>query len=338
MKAILGKSSGQIAVLYAGIAAVLIGAIALGSDVAVMYMDWQHMQKVSDAAAVAGANYLAGYVFTGTPATGCSGQPDSATKAACTTAVNNGIEVAGLTLTEPTASTIQVVAHQDTQPYFFGKVLGLNTYAVSATAAAQAGGPIGAVKAGMFPVGLQCTNPCNLSSLDPGQSVSFGSKFVGGLAPGNWQWLNPTGGSGGGDSALSAAVQNGVSTRFSISPPNNVIQSEPGNKGNSGPVKSALGARLASCASISDPCAGGGNPSDIPPGDPCLVVVPAVDYHGCTGNCPLTIEGFAMIYLEAATTTSTHIEGCFVKAITSDSIAVASAPGLGALQVPALTQ
>jgi Putative Flp pilus-assembly TadE/G-like len=338
MKKSFGSARGQVAVLYSLIAVFLVGAVALGADVAVMYMDWQQMQKTADAAAIAGANYLAGYDFTGTPASGCSGQPDAATKAACTYAVNNGLAVANLTLTEPTASTIKVVAHEDTQPYFFGKVLGLNSYAVSATAAAQAGGDVGTVKLGLFPVGLQCTNPCSLSSLDPGQSVSFGAKFVGGLAPGNWQWLNPTGGTGGGDSALSYAVQNGSPTLFSLTPPNNAINSEPGNKGNSTLVQTALAARLASCASIADPCSGGGNPHDIPPGDPCLVVIPAVDFHGCTGNCGLTIEGFAMIYLEAATTTGTHIDGCFVKAITADSIASSSAPGLGAFQPPALTQ
>src|SRR5882757_11352520 len=139
MKSIFGKPDGQISVIYALIAAVLVGAIALGSDVAVMYMDWQQTQKTADAAAIAGANYLAGYTFTGTPATGCDGQPDAATKAACTYAVNNGLAAGNVTLTEPTTTTIQVVAHQDTQPYFFGKVLGLSTYAVSATAAAQAG-------------------------------------------------------------------------------------------------------------------------------------------------------------------------------------------------------
>jgi hypothetical protein len=338
MKKSFGNARGQVAVLYSLIAVFLVGAVALGADVAVMYMDWQHMQKVSDAAAIAGANYL-GYPFDGTAAPGCDGQPDAATKVACTYAVDNGIAVAELTLTEPTASTIQVVAHKDTQPYFFGKALGLSTYGVSATARAQAGGPVGTVKQGLFPVGLQCTNPCSLGSLDPGQSVSFGAKFVGGLAPGNWQWLNPTGGSGGGDPALAAAIENGSSALFSINPPNNVIQSEPGNKGNSRPVKDALAARLGSCAAISDPCSsGGGNPNNIPAKDPCLVVVPAVDYHGCTGNCGLTIEGFAMIYLEAATTTSTHIEGCFVKEITGDSISSSSAPGLGALQVPTVTQ
>lgn len=340
MKKMFGKSKGQIAVLYAGVAAVLVGAIALGADVAVMYMDWQQAQKVADAAAIAGANYLAGYTFTGTPATGCSREPDAATTAACTYGVDNGFSAANLTLTEPTVSTIKVVAQLTSRPYYFAKALGMSTYAVSATAAAQAGGPVGTVLQGMFPVGLQCTSPCSLSSLDPGQSVSFGKKFVGGLAPGNWQWLDPTGGSGGGDSALEAAITNGSSAVFSINPPNNVIDSEPGNKGNSGPVKSALSARLSKCDSYgTDPCTTvGGNPNSIDPGDPCLVVVPAVDYHGCTGSCGLTIEGFAVIYLEPATTTSTNINGCFVKAITADSLAVASAPALGSQQVPALTQ
>lgn len=335
MKGIIGRPRGQAAVLYAGIAAVLVGALALGADVAVMYSNWLQMQKVADAAAIAGANYLAGYPFEGTAASGCSTQPDAATTAACTYAVDNGLPVADLTLTEPTPSSIKVVAAQTGQPYFFGKALGLSTYDVSATASAQAGGSVGTVKQGLFPVGLQCTAPCSLSSLDPGQSVSFGQKFVGGLAPGNWQWLDPTGGSGGGDSALSAAIQNGDSASFSVGDP---IDSEPGNKGNSSNVKSALASRLGRCNSISDPCtSAGGNPGDIPANDPCLVVVPAVDYHGCTGNCPLTIEGFAMIYLEPATTTSTNINGCFVKEITADSIASSSAPGLGAFQPPALT-
>jgi hypothetical protein len=314
-----------VAVVYAFGAVALVGALALGIDVAVMYFNWQYTQRVADAAALAGANYQAGYTFSGTPASGCSGQPDAASEAACTYAVNNGLSASNVTITEPSGSTIQVVAQQSSLPYYFGVVLGLSTYSVSATAMAEAGGPIGTVTQGLFPVGLQCTSPCSLSTLDPGQSVSFGEKFVGGLAPGNWQWLDATGGSGGGTSALASAIESGASASFSVG---GTIQSEPGNKGNSGPVTSA---------SISDPCtSAGGNPDNIPANDPCLVVVPAVDYHGCTGNCTLTIEGFAMIYLEPSDTTSTSINGCFVKAISANSIASASAPALGALQVPIL--
>ncbi len=324
---------GQIAALYAVILVTLVGAIALGTDVAAMYVNWQHMQKVADAAALAGANYLAGYTFSGTAASGCGSESDAAKTAACTYASNNGLAAAGLTINEPTATTIRVVAQETGLPYYFGKVLGLNTYTVSAGATATAGGPIGTVTQGLFPVGLQCTAPCSLSSLDPGQSVSFGSKFVGGLAPGNWQWL---GLGGEGASTLGSNIEYGATSSYTIG---QTINSSPGNKGNSGPVKSGLAARLSSCESISDPCtSGGGNSNNIPPGDPCLVVVPAVDYSGCTGNCTLTIEGFAEIYLEPATTTSTNINGCFVSAVVPNTIASSSAPALGALQVPVLIQ
>ncbi|MHB8381564.1 MAG: pilus assembly protein TadG-related protein [Acidobacteriaceae bacterium] len=334
MKISFGVSRGQLTVLFAAIFVVLLGAVALGTDVAVMYVNWQQMQKVADSAALAGANYLAGYTFSGTPASGCGDLSNSAETAACTYAANNGLAGTGLTITEPNASTIQVVARKTGLPYYFGRVVGLNTYSVSASATAGAGGPAGTVTEGLFPVGLQCASPCSLSSLDPGQSVLFGSKFVGGLAPGNWQWLDPTGGSGGGTSTLSSAIASGASASFTIG---DSIQSEPGNKGNSGLINNALSNRLNSCPSIADPCGGGGNPSNIPPGDPCLVIVPAVDFNGCTGNCPLTIEGFAQIYLEPSTTTSTSINGCFVSAVAADTIATSTAPSLGALQVPTLS-
>ena len=99
---------GQIAVLYAGIAVALLGAIALGTDVALMYRSWAQAQKAVDAAAVAGANFLSGLSFTNTIATGCTGQPDGARKVACTYASQNGLAVGNLTLSEPDISTIKV--------------------------------------------------------------------------------------------------------------------------------------------------------------------------------------------------------------------------------------
>jgi hypothetical protein len=68
-----------------------------------------------------------------------------------------------------------------------------------------------------------------------------------------------------------------------------------------------------------------------------MVIVPAVDYHFCTGSCSLTIEGFALIYMDPSRTTSTDIEGCFVKEVTQDTITLSTAPGLGALVVDTLT-
>ena len=329
---------GQVMFLYAGLVAALLGATALGTDVAVMYVNSIQLQKAVDSAAIAGATYLSGIAFSGTPASGCTtanGYADDAEKAACTYAYNNGIDpsITGITLsvTEPTSSTVKVSAQHSGLPYYFGRVVGRSSYTVSVTSTGQASQAVGTVKYGMFPVGLQCTDPCTLSNMDPGQAVNFGKKFVGGLAPGNWQFLAIN---GTGDSVLGTNIDNGATGSYTIG---SALQSEPGNKGNSSNVRAGLADRLSRCHSIADPCsANGGNPSNIPAGDACLVVVPAVDYHGCTGSCSMTIEGFALIYLEPATTTGTSINGCFVKAVAADTITASGAPQLGAEMPPVL--
>src|SRR5260370_39741327 len=58
MKRIFHHSKGQVLPLYAGVLAVLLGATALGADVLMMYMKHIQLQKGTDAAALAGANYL----------------------------------------------------------------------------------------------------------------------------------------------------------------------------------------------------------------------------------------------------------------------------------------
>jgi hypothetical protein len=52
----------------------------------------------------------------------------------------------------------------------------------------------------------------------------------------------------------------------------------------------------------------------------------------------MTIEGFALIYIEPATSTSTHIEGCFVQAVAADTVTSSTAPQLGAEMPPTLIQ
>jgi hypothetical protein len=304
-----------------------------------MYASHLTAQKAADSAAIAGSNYMNGLAFSGTAAPGCTtakGFADDAEKVACTYAYSNGVDpsVTGttLTITEPTSSTLKVLVQRTGLPTYFGKVVGLSSYNVAASATVQAAQAVGTDYSGMFPVGLQCTSPCSLSTLDPGQSVSFGSKFVGGLAPGNWQWLSVQ---GTGASNLGTRVANGATATFKIG---DSIDSEPGNKGNAGPVKTAFATRMSECASIAEPCGNSGNPKNIPAGDPCLVILPAVDYHGCNGRCTMTIEGFALIYIEPATSTSTHIEGCFVQAVAADTVTSSTAPQLGAEMPPTLIQ
>lgn len=53
-----GLRKGQMAVVMTLVVATLLGVMALGSDVAVMYYNWMQLQKAADASALAGATYF----------------------------------------------------------------------------------------------------------------------------------------------------------------------------------------------------------------------------------------------------------------------------------------
>jgi hypothetical protein len=336
---------GQMAIVMTLAIATLLGVMALCTDVGVMYYIHMQLQKGADAAALAGANYLS-ETLTGesiattagfTVAAACTGEPDDAQKAACTYAVNNNLAIdsSSMQMNEAAASAtpntpnIQVVAVKSGLPYMFGRVIGLSTYNVAAVATATQGAT--GATTGLFPIGMQCTPTCDLANLTPGSPVAFGVKFTTAVpdAAGNWQWLA----SGSGASSLGAAVTGGMPGVFSIG---STVGTKPGNDGNAGPVKSAFSSRMSSCPALSpDPCSGG-NPSNIPSNDPCMVTVPAVNFQGANGSTSMAIEGFAQVYLEP-TSTSTNITACFVKELDPKAIA-SGGPALGSLGRPELVQ
>jgi hypothetical protein len=337
--------NGQMAIVMTLAIATLLGVMSLGADVGVMYYNWNQLQKGADAAALAGANYLNGGITfaTANVNAGCTGQSDDAKKAACSYAINNGLasDANSLTINEPGVNlpvgaptpNLQVIVSRSGIPYTFGRIIGLDTYSVKAFATAKSTLPANSVN-GLFPMGMQCTSPCSLSSIQPGSSVPLGVKFTPaeGGAPGNWQWMG-----GGGAPELAAGIANGLSGTFSIG---DTISTSTGNKGNSGPVSSAWDARMSSCASISDPCAGS-NPTSIPSGDPCLVTVPAVDFTGVKGNKPVAIEGFAQIYIEPTSTIKhgSNITACYVKSVDGNIVSGSTgALNLGAIEPPKLIQ
>ena len=329
--------------LFTLILPVLIGVMALGADFSILYFNWAMVQKAADAAALAGASQL-----TGEPGSASTVKPSVVNDVngyACLNGIsdpnNTYVTICPSEATHPGgfADSIVFTNVTDTQvsvgikrsvPYYFGKMIGLNAASVSAKATAAIN-PVGTVTSGLFPVGIQCNSPCTTVNLDPGQVTSFGSKFVGGLAPGA--------------SALGAAVQNGAPGDFSIG---TVVGSAPGNKGNSGPLRKGLAARLGSCkaaTAATDPCQNGalvggtdgiGRTNGVPTNDPCLVTMPTVDFTGCTGaSCSMSIEAFAEIYLEQ-NSSGTDIEGCFVQTVTPTGIGSSSAPSLGSIGQPVL--
>jgi len=336
MNKIFEKPRGQVMAVYAGaLAFMLCGAVALGTDVAVMYVNWQHSQKTVDAAAIAGANFLNGTSFSGTVDPSCTGQPDSASKAACTYSVKNGLAAGALTISD-TATTIKVSAQEAGLPYFFGKALGLSTYTVASSATSGGGGTVQTVlgslntttttNLGLVPLGLQCATPCATGSLVAGQSVSFGNKFLSSVIndplAGNWGWLDLD---GSGGSGLQNDLAYGATKTYTVG---QSVNTNPGGK--VGPIKHGLDTRFAGCANIADPC-NGGNPTSIPAGDPCLVVVPVVDFAAAAkaGKTSMPIETFAEVYLDPKTTDSTHINGCYVSAVQGGTLSTTTTTSTG---------
>jgi Flp pilus assembly protein TadG len=335
---------GQMAIVMTLALATLLGVMALGTDVGVMYYIHMQLQKGADAAAIAGANYLSeditGESIALTPGfivnTNCSG--DDATKAACTYAINNNMafDSSSLKIKENVAGmpnpNIQVIATRSGLPYMFGRVIGLSTYTVAAAATATQGST--GSTTGLFPMGMQCTSPCSLSNVTPGSPVTFGAKFSPTVsATGNWQWLsNPAkeGAPGVGD-----AITSGLPGTYSIGED---LSPKTGSD-SMGPISSAFSSRFSpsSCPALSpDPCSGS-NPSNIPTNDPCLITVPAVDFTSETGkSLAMPIEGFAQVYVEPGSTSST-INACFVKELDANAVA-SGGPALGSLGRPELVQ
>jgi Putative Flp pilus-assembly TadE/G-like len=180
MKAIFGKAGGQVMVLYVGVLAVLLGAIGLCTDVGIMYMNWQQLQKAADAAVLAGANYL-------------PSDPSTAISTASAWPLNNSVlasEIASGPTVDPTNTQISITLKR-TVPYNFAQVLGMVSNDVVVTATAQVQNLGGAGGNHLIPVGFACpTPPCTSvgeNILLPGEVAGPPGKSA--VSPGNWGLL-----------------------------------------------------------------------------------------------------------------------------------------------------
>lgn len=349
-------AKGQTAVIMTLVIGVLLGAMALSTDVGLFYFNWMQLQKAADAAALAGANRLTAVPDpSGTVASSAISMaegyaclngindPNNTNPTICPNPIQNASYVDQVASTNVDSNDTQLSIKLTRQvPYFFARVLGLNSGSVAAAATAQVGQGVNTFDNGLFPAGIQCDKPCSSAAdMDPGQSVVFGQRFAGGLARGNWQWLDL--GQGTGASDLSNAIANGVTGTYSIG---ENISSTSGANYKSSVVQDGFEERVNEHNSkfpnvdYAKVCDDDGNPSNIPLDDPLLVTVPAVDFGGCTANCTMSIEGFAEVYLTGMSEQRgvTTINGCFVQQVTAGSVGSASAPVLGALSKPILIQ
>jgi hypothetical protein len=325
-----GYQRGQIAVVMTFAIATLLGAMALGTDVGVLYFNWMQLQKGADAAALAGAGE---YGPQTPPAPTCqwSAASSAAQNAACDYALKNSIKKSeiqsinapALTLppnshVPPGGQTVQVLVKRSDIPIYFGRVLGLSKPSASAVATAVGPTPIQTLTRGLWPVGIQYP-----TALTYGAPMIL-SENTGVMAPGNWRWLDfpqcstvgsrpPATYNGGGVSNLVQNISNGSTCEYSVG---GNVNPQTGAVANSSLITTAISNLIGVPSGVVGSLAPS-DPNQIKIGDRQLVMVPMVDWNTAIGATAVQIKGFAAVWITELTGNGTNITlyGQFVKVV-----------------------
>ncbi|MBF6569239.1 MAG: hypothetical protein IVW54_10240 [Candidatus Binataceae bacterium] len=299
---------GQIAVILALILPVLLGSMALGTDIAILYFNWVQMQKAADAAVLAGANYL-------------PGDPSQAQTVANNNAMTNGIAQSEIvsTIVASDDMSITMTVNRNVN-YYFAKALGLTTGGVgtAATAGIQSNTP---TSRGLMPVGL----PCSTGNCD----YTVGQQYVlkapkttgswGQLGPGNWA---PLALGGNGAAVYRQNLELGYVGQLNIGQD---VSTETGQI--TGPTQQGLAGRI----SLGQTIYPSANPASPSPYDPRLVVVPMVDFSGSNGESSVPIVNFALMFIDAVTGNNASIDAYYLGTLPSSDTSSTSQQNFGLL-------
>jgi hypothetical protein len=317
-------SSGQVAPLVAGIVAVLLAVIALGTDISVHYYNWVQMQKAADSAVLAGANWL-------------PDDPSRSIATAKTFAQSNGITAAEISSTSVAQNNLSItMVVKRTVPYYFAQVLGMTsaTLQVQATAAPQpptttVGAPSqSAVSSGTQPVGCTNTGDCQLIpiGLDHNTVYTNGQQInlqQGQVGPGNWDLLALN---GVGGNNLRGNIADGASQVVSVG---DWILTEPGKK--VGPIDQGFQDRIDRANSV-DPT---GTFSSHAGNNPRVLVLPVVDWEHQNGRKDVLVDAFATVWLDSYNKGQVTVH--FISQVIANSFGDPNAPNWGGRGHPMLT-
>jgi Flp pilus assembly protein TadG len=329
------RSKGQISVALILVITVLLGAMGLGADTALLYFNWVLLQKGVDAAALAGAGYLQ---------SDAQAAPQ-AISVAVTYAQNNGIKNSelqkdgdgnGAYVPGPNYSTITVTAKR-TVPYTFFKLIGLSSGNVAATATAQmplAPSCVNCISAiptpgsqptvipgsicssvalcNVLPIGLDFSTPYTFN-----QSVTLNQQgSAGQYGPGNWGSL-ALGGTGGSNERTNIA--NGYGGALAI---NQWVTTEPGFK--KGPVDQGFNDRISNGQSNFP----SGTFDAHSPIDPRVIILPMVVWNSPNGRSQVEIMAFAALWVDSVS--GGTINAHFIDTASFNSTGDPNAPFRGA--------
>ena len=284
MSSVSRFKKGQIAVLLMLVMFTLLGAIGLGADIGLLYLQWGIVQKAADAAVLAGAGYLPNHTST-------------AKTTASTYATTNGLKTSEIISNTVAADNLSItMTTSRTVPYFFLKLVGVSSGTVKPIAKAGIKqNPEGT--RGLIPIGLPCSSTnCSYTAGTLYQLVQAGASGHGGswnVGPGNWGRLAL--GAPGADQFLTNLI-NGYQGSINV---NDYVNTETGQV--NGPTAAGVSDRVnignAVNGSVTNPTL-----ATVPAYDPRLVAVPLVDFTGATGtSVPVQVKGFALMWIDSYT-------------------------------------
>jgi Flp pilus assembly protein TadG len=328
VKTFSGWARGQIGVILTLAITTLLGASALGADVAVFYYNWLQLQKAADAGALGGATYL----------------PDNPSQAV--TAAKQLLEKNGVLASEIVSTTVAgddssiTIRVRRTVPYFFAKLLGLTNGIVTASASGAPQYPpstVGASSPSQLPPGgdnngnngTYCANTggCALIpiGLDHNTVYTDGEQITlqqGQVGPGNWDLL-ALGGVGGNN--LRTNIADGYSGPVSVG---DWVTTEPGKK--VGPVDQGFQDRLTLAESV-DPS---GTFSSHALNNPRVLVLPVVDWEHPNGRKEVKVTAFASLWLDDPSGGKVTVH--FISQVIANSFGDPNAPYFGSRGSPIL--
>jgi Flp pilus assembly protein TadG len=288
---------GQIAVVMAIAVAGLVGAMALSTDVGLLYYNWGLLQKAADSSVLAGAQYL------------------PTNQAGGITAASNIAGLNGITSDEIVSTTVAAdqnsitINLKRTVPYYLALVVGLRSGQViaSATAAVVSTGAVNH----LVPIGID-----SRTSYAYGQTITL---MTGQYGPGNW---GPVDLGGTGASNFNSNLQYGYTGNVSIG---QMLSTETGMM--VGPTRAAFNARV-NAGLLAFP---GGTFANHSPNDPRSITVPMMDYANVNGSSLTPVLGFAQLWLSSINNSET-ITTYFIQQVVGGSPSTA-AHNYGAMQV-----
>jgi len=318
--------TGQVLPLITCVIVVLIGSLALGTDVAVHYFNWVQLQKAADSAVLAGANSL-------------PESPSQAVAIAQQFAEANGVKAAEIASTTVAANDLSITIQvQRTVPYYFARVLGLTngTLKVSTSEAPQPPPTtVGAPSESAAQSPTYTPAPCNNTGdcqvipigLDHNTVYKNGEQITlqqGEVGPGNWDLL-ALGGVGGNN--LRTNIADGYSGLISVG---NWVLTEPGKK--VGPVDQGFQDRLTAGQNLA-PLATFSSHAGT---DPRVLVLPVVDWEDHNGRKQVQVDAFATVWLDSYSSGQVTVN--FICQVVANSFGDPSAPNFGGLGHPTLSQ